>query len=374
MRTWAALLVLLAPFVAHAAARCDAVPVLAADTREALRGVEDIVIDREARIAYLSSTDRWTVEAEIGGPQARTTQGGLYALPLGAADRPLIAKPLTRAFAAGTDFHPHGIDLFIGPDGARTLFAVNHRFLHERDGWHTEQAVEIFDVADAGLVHRLSVRHPFITSPNDAVALGPDSFLVTNDHGGDTAIERMAEDVVGRGLGNVVRVDPARPADERVRLVAGGIAFANGIALSADRRIAYVAASRDKALLAFDLTSAAQKPRTIPLPLGPDNLSWGPDGRLYVAGHPDLLRFALYATTANGRFGLRKAPSQVIRLDPAATNAATTIEMLWSDDGTVLSASSVAAATSDLMLVGTVFADRIGVCRLVDDPVRRARR
>jgi arylesterase/paraoxonase len=374
MRTLAALLVLVAPLAARAAASCDAVPVLAADTREVLRGVEDIVIDRDVGIAYLSAYDRWAVEAEVGGPQARTAQGGLYALPLGQTDRPLVAKPLTRDFASANDFHPHGIDLFIAANGARTLFAVNHHFLHEGDGWRTEHTVEVFDVGDAGLTHRLSVTHPFITSPNDLVAVGADAFFVTNDHGGGTALARMVEDVTGRGLGNVVQVDPGRPAAERVRLVAGGIAFANGIALSPDRRTLYVAAARDKALLAFNLASPTQKPRTIPLPLGPDNLSWAPDGTLYVAGHPDLVRFALYAKTANARFGVRKSPSQVIRLDPAAADAASTIESVWRDDGATLSAATVAAVAGNVMLIGTVYADRIGVCRLADDSDRHARR
>jgi arylesterase/paraoxonase len=334
--------------------------------------VEDIVIDRDARVAYLSATDRWTVDREVGGPHARTTQGGIYALPLAASDSPLLARPLTRDFAAGTDFHPHGIDLEIAPSGARTLLAVNHRFLHERDGWRSEQAVEIFDVRYPSLVHRASVLHPFFSSPNDLVAAGPDAFFVTNDHGDGNALERAVEDVTGRGLGNVVHVDLSRPPAERARVVATGISFANGIALSPDRRVLYVAAARDKALLAIELNRPRATPGTIPLPLGPDNLSWGPEGKLYIAGHPDLLRFALYATTATLRWGLRTAPSQVIRLEPAAPDPKATIETVWRNDGSTLSASTVAAVAGDLMLVGTVHSDRIGVCRLNEERVRRA--
>jgi arylesterase/paraoxonase len=352
------------PAAASAAARCEAVPVFAADTREALRGIEDIVIDRAAGIAYLSATDRWAVEKEVGGPLARTTQGGLYALALQAADRPLLARPLTRDFAAATDFHPHGIDLYMAPSGARTLFAVNHRYLHGRDGWRTEQAIEIFDVGEAGLTHRVSVIHPFISSPNDVVAVGRDEFYVTNDHGDGGALSRAIEDLTGRGLGTVVRVDLARPPADRVRVVATGIAYANGIALSPDRSRLYVAASRDKAIETFPLLHAGRPGGTIPLPLGPDNLSWGTDGKLYVAGHPDLLRFALYAETANLSWGLHTAPSEVIRLDPAADDPAATVETVWRDDGETLSASTVAAVAGDLMLVGTVYGDRIGVCRL----------
>jgi arylesterase/paraoxonase len=229
MRALAFLLAVFLPLAAQAAVTCDAIPVLAADTREALRGVEDIVIDRDARVVYLSATDRWTVEREVGGPQERTTQGGLYALPLATSDRPLLARPLTRDFAAGTDFHPHGIDLDIAQSGARTLFAVNHRFLHERDGWRTEHAVEIFDVREAALVHRASVLHPFLSSPNDLAAAGSNAFFVTNDHGDGNALERAVEDVTGRGRGDIVHVDLTRTPTERVRIVASGITYANGI-------------------------------------------------------------------------------------------------------------------------------------------------
>jgi arylesterase / paraoxonase len=374
MRALAFLLAALAPLAARAAATCEAVPVLATDTRQALRGVEDIVIDRDARLVYLSATDRWAVDREIGGPLARTTQGGLYALPLPASERPLVARSLTRDFAAGTDFHPHGIDLYVAPNGARTLFAVNHRFLHERNGWRTENAVEIFDVAGTSLVHRASVTHPFLSSPNDLVAVGPRAFFVTNDHGDGNVFERAVEDVTGRGLGNVVHVDLSRPPSERVRVVAAGVAYANGIAISPDRRMLDVAASRDKALVVIELAPSGGAPHTIPLPLGPDNLSWGPDGRLYIAGHPDLVRFALYAKTANRRWGLRTAPSQVIRIDPVAPDPKSTIESVWRDDGATLSASTVAAVAGRLMLVGTVYGDRIGVCRLNEEPVRRAAR
>jgi arylesterase/paraoxonase len=352
----------------HAAANCDAVPVLAADTRQALRGVEDIAIDRTARIAYLSATDRWAVEDELGGPLARTTQGGLYALTLEAQERPLLARPLTRDFTAHTDFHPHGIDLYIAPSGARTLFAVNHRFLHGPDGWRTEQAVEIFDVGEAGLVHRASVIHPFISSPNDVAAAGPDAFYVTNDHGNGGALARAVEDLTGRGLGSVVHVDLARPPAERVRMIATGIAYANGVALSSDHGTIYVAASRDKALLAYDTFHPERAPRTIPLPLGPDNLSWGDDGRMYIAGHPDLLRFALYAKTAPFAWGLHVAPSAAVRISPTESDPAATVESVWHDDGHRLSASTVAAVAGPLMLVGTVYGDRIGVCRLAADP------
>jgi len=366
---WTLLLIVFgtAPALAEAA-QCDAVPVLAADTQEALRGVEDIVIDRVAGVAYLSAYDRLTVENEIGGTVARTTQGGVYALPLAAlrdgAPTRLIAAPLTRAFSAETDFHPHGIDLYVAPSGERSLFVINHRFIHADGEWSEASTVEIFDVRGRTLVHRMTVSHPFISTPNDLVANGSSSFFVTNDHGYGDGIERIVEDVFGRGLGSVVYVDLARPPAQQVQTLLSGIAFANGIALSPDRRFLYVASSRDKMMLTYEVLRPTLPPRKTSLDFGPDNLSWGHDGKLYIAGHPSLIRFGLYAKTSYWRWGVHSSPSEVIRLDPTAPDPVATIEPVFEDDGKRLSGASVAAAGDGFVLVGTVLADRIGLCRL----------
>jgi arylesterase/paraoxonase len=356
-------LALLSPAIAQAAS-CDVAQVLAADTREALRGIEDIAIDREAGIAYLSAFDRWVVDSEVGGPILRTSQGGLYALRLAdLAEAPtsrLVATPLTRGFAAETDFHPHGIDLYSAPTGGRTIFAVNHRFLRDPRGrWREENTIEIFDVRASALAHRASIAHPLIVTPNDVAAAGANAFYVTNDHGEAGGLGRIMEDVFSRGLGNVVHVDLSRPPAEQVRIAVAGISFPNGIALSADRRFVHIAASRDKAILTYDVLRPTLAPKKIPLAFGPDNLSWGPDGKLYVAGQPNLMRFALYAKTALWRWGVRTAPSAAARIDASGN-----VEPMFEDDGQKLSGASAAAATDRLMLIGAVFADKIGVCRL----------
>ena len=37
-----------------------------------------------------------------------------------------MVAPVNLTPDAGTDFRPHGISLFVGPDGRATLFVVNH--------------------------------------------------------------------------------------------------------------------------------------------------------------------------------------------------------------------------------------------------------
>jgi hypothetical protein len=345
--------------------------VAAADGSGILRGVEDIAVDRKNGRAYLSAADRWN------GRRAteRLAPDGIYAVSLAAlADgdpQRVEAAALTASFAKDNPFHPHGIDTFVGPDGgAEVLFAVNHRPA-PASGGDPETTVEIFDVVGQDLVHRATVRDKLLTSPNDLAAAGRRSFYLANSYGSAGAFDQIVENLTGRGRGSVVHYDAASPAGPRMQPVAERISFANGIALSKDRARLYVASSRAKELLVYNLggEAAAAEPRRepdarIPLPFGPDNLDWGPDGKLYVGGHPDLIRFAIFAYSGAWPVGLRTSPSQVSRLDTQAPKPEATIESLYADDGERLSASSVGVAANGLLLIGTVFADRIGVCRL----------
>jgi arylesterase / paraoxonase len=341
-----------------AAARdCVHVAVTAGEGGAPLMGVEDIVIDRAGAVAYLSVDDRRKVADEIADGAPHLTQGGIYALSVAALSglpARAAAVPLTEGFRA--DFHPHGIDLYEGPDGA-TLFAVNHRVRPA-----SEHTVEIFDLAVGTLAHRETLRSALLVSPNDLAADGRRAFYLTNDHGATSALGRAIEDVTGRGRGDVVRYDGTAAPGARFRVIATGIAFANGIALDRARRKLYIASSRDEAVLEYDLARGGfprtAPDRAIPVGIGPDNLSLAPDGALIVAGHPSLLRFVLYALTGGWRFGVRTAPSAVLRLAGGA------ITPLYGDDGDRLSASTVGVVAGGLLLVGSVFDSGIVACRL----------
>jgi len=144
----------------HFAGTCEALPLEGSG--------EDILIDRERGIAYLSLLDRKSVV------QGKDVQGTVARIDLNV--RPFTA---VNALATRPDaFRPHGMSLYVGPDGQRRLFVINHG---QKRGVDPE-AVEIFaEGAPGQYVHLESIRGDELYSPNDVVAVGPRQFYVAND-------------------------------------------------------------------------------------------------------------------------------------------------------------------------------------------------
>lgn len=299
-------------------------------------GTEDVTIDEDAGIAFVSADDRRATAA--GNP----VQGGVYALRLDGTDR--VSKVSPDSFG---EFHPHGISLWRGPDGAKRLFAINHTI---RDG----HKVEIFDVGFGGaLLHVDTISFPEMSSPNDILGVGPRSFYVTNDRGfKDTALE-TAESYLALPAASLAYYDGQSGV-----IAVKGLTFANGVNMSADGLTVYVSEflRRRIAVYSRDLeTGKLSLLRRYPVNTGPDNIEVGPDGALWVGGHSKVFEFVKHAEDASAI-----APSHVIRINPATGE---TEDVLIDISGT-LNGSSVGAATSDTLVVGAVFDDHVLVCPL----------
>jgi arylesterase/paraoxonase len=136
-------------------------------------GAEDMQWDRRSKTLYASASDRW---ARMAGKAS--SRDGIYAMT------PARGGGFAKLAGSGHDFHPHGMSLYRGPNGALTLMAIN-RPLPDHPA-----SVEIFDVDESGaapvLRHRKTVTGGLLQSPNDLVAVGPDRFYLTNDHGSAT--------------------------------------------------------------------------------------------------------------------------------------------------------------------------------------------
>lgn len=346
---------------------CRPVPVVTADAGIPVVGMEDIAIDAEHGVAYLSAYDRGRSRAAAKAADPAAT--GILRLSLDAIDRdpdgrtPLRVENLSREWEGAATFRPHGISLFRDDEGGRTLFVVNHR--DEAGGG--AKAIEVFDIDGERLVHRGAagtIEDAGLCSPNDIAALDHERFLVTLDRGGCSRWQRLAEDVLSLPRAGVAYYD-----GNTLKPVADGILFANGIVTGSSDSDAsagkvFVAATREKAIRVYDaaaLLSATAPLREplmrLPLDSGPDNLSWGPDGRLIAAVHPDLFRLALFL---KGLFGVSAAPSRLVALEPAGLDSEP--EILFEDDGLRLSAATVGVVEDGRLLIGSVAGDRLGVC------------
>lgn len=299
-------------------------------------GTEDVTFDRASGLAYVSADDRRASWEGEEGP------GGIWRLdPADPSSLELVTVD------APADFHPHGISLWTGPDGARRLFVVSH----PNDG---REVVEIFDIAaDGALAHAESVSFPEMYSPNDLVAVGPDSFYVTNDQRHEGGFMGLLESYFAVPMTSLAYYD-----GESGRTVVSGLSYANGVNVSADGRHVYVAEILRRAVGVYERDPETAELRRIArhgVGTAPDNIEIGPEGDLWIGAHPRIFDFVAHAEDEN-----QIAPSHVVRLDPETGEVETVLVSL---DGE-LSASASAAVHDGRLLVGAVFDGHILSCPL----------
>jgi len=290
-------------------------------------GAEDLTIHPRTGVVYLSSCNRRAVFA--GGP----AHGAIFAYDLKAPG----ARPVNLTPEAGPDFCPHGISLYVAPDGASTLFVIVHT--------RGRSTIEIYDAAATALTHRATLSDPLLVAPNDLLAASPTQLYVTNDHRYAAGFMRTVEDYTRRPWANVVLWDGHgfREAADRMRL-------ANGINMSPDGTTVYVAATIGQAIREYDRNPASGALRyrdEIPVGTGVDNIETAADGSLWIGAHPQLL-------TLVGYMGGRKpqAPSQILHVTPRAGGG--DVEEAYLDLGDHLSAASVGAVYERHLLIGPI--------------------
>lgn len=301
-------------------------------------GPEDLTIHPRTGVAYISSCDRFALE------RGESPRGAIYAYALDAPS----PSPVNLTSAELTDSCPHGISLWVDPDGRDRLFAIVHRGeLH---------SIEVYDLEGDRLVHRESLSDPLLVSPNDLVAVGRDALYVTNDHGWPPGFARTLEEWLRLPLATVVRWDGARFSK-----AVSGVRVANGIQASADGRTVFVAGSLDRGVRVYDrdATSGALTHREdVALDTVPDNVELDAEGGLWIGAHPKVLELVEYR---NGR--APRAPSQVIRASRTG-GGGWDVEEILLDSGEKLSASSVAAVRGRRLLVGGIYEPRFLDCEL----------
>ncbi len=311
-------------------------------------GAEDMVMDRAKGLVYLSSYDRRVASR---GPVA----GAIYRFslqdPVGTLTD-ITPSTLER-------FAPHGLSLYTAPDGAQTLFVVNHAMSwnESTDLFGRGQVVEVLTlVPGEAAQHRKTVSDLAFFSLNDVEAVDESRFYVTNDHGSQPGFARLLEDYALLGRASVVYFDGAAATT-----VADGLTYANGLRLSPDGGMLYVAETTGRALSLFSVeraTGALKLSSRIPFELGLDNIDIDVTGTLWVTGHPKLFDFLAHAADP-----ARLSPSQVVtvRLPPGD---APEIQTRFLDKGALLSGSSIALADQGKLMIGSVFESDFLVCDL----------
>ncbi|MEM8497989.1 MAG: hypothetical protein AAF542_08190 [Pseudomonadota bacterium] len=301
-------------------------------------GSEDITIDRRQKVAFISAANgRAALQHYQDGTASALENGDIWLLDLSEKD----GQPYPLNVDIDGRFHPHGIDLLTLDNGQRELYVVNHPFREQHE-------ILIFDVGDN---HRLSfrqrVKYPELISPNDITTLQQGQFLVTNDHGSpQTSFMARVEEYLGLSRSSVTYYDGSQGS-----FVIKGLKSANGITLSADQKMLYVAEAIGRKIKRFERGQSVREwllVEELSVGTAVDNLEWRAEGSLLAGTHPKLFDFLGHAANVE-----HLSPSQVIEID--VRNSPMTFQNVYMNDGEELSGSSVATSYEGQLLIGAVF-------------------
>lgn len=319
-------------------------------------GPEDLEIDPATGLAFVSSHDRLT---DFADPDANV-RGDIFVLDLG--QDALVPVSLTDDVSSmPKDFKPHGISLYGDGSARMTMMVVSHPASGE--------TIEIFDVqiseGDGGrpvarLDHRKSVTDALFTSPNDIVAVGHDTFYVTNDHAYRPGFKRFIEDYFQLDRATVVYYD-----GEKVSVAADGLTYPNGIGVSPDGRQIYVAETVDQSLRFYDRnteTGQLELRSQVPIRSGLDNIDVSESGAIWIGSHPKILQVAKHLEG-----GTALSPSEVIRVEMNEDGPGGRVDRIYLDLGGEISGSSVAAVHEGRMLIGQIVGDFVLACYVRHD-------
>lgn len=315
----------------HFAGRCDSLPLDGS--------AEDITVDRERGLAYISFMDR---AALIRGEAAQGTvmRIDLNRLPLVPEDA-LLDRP--------AHLRTHGLSLYISPEGQRSLFVINHPANRGTE----PELVEVFDeVAPGQFRHRGTFSDPLFNSPNDLAAVGPRQFYVAND--------KVLKGGLAAGLQQLgIGASPLTYFDgESARVVIDDIASGGGINVSAGGGTLYVAETsgqRIRVLQRDPASGAVTETARIAVPTSPDNIDVAADGSLTIGGHANTMKLIMHFIKG------APAPSQVLRVIPDNGDQAA-VEEIYLNAGDEIPASSVGVTYGTKLLIGSITAKQLLVC------------
>jgi arylesterase/paraoxonase len=296
----------------------------------ALPGAEDIIVSRLDSFAIISSTAGRTL------PRTKDQVGGLYFLDL----KNNNSQPIHLTSDFKKPFAPHGISM-IKIDSIYKVLAISHP--------GNSHFIEVFELNGQVLKHEKTLSHSSMISPNDLVMLDENRFYFTNDHKYTEGIMRLLEDYGGLSVSDVMYFD-----GENYTQVADGIAYANGINLDKKRNLLFVASPRGFLVKVYqkNVDNSLTFIEDIDCKTGVDNIEFDSKGNLWIGSHPNLVHFAEYA-----KGNEEISPSEIIKID-YKEKGNYTLEQIYMEDGSSMSASTVAATFGNLILMGNVMDDK----------------
>ena len=301
-------------------------------------GPEDLAIDRESGILYISSHER----------REKNKTGFLYTLDIKKDSK----IPLKIETNYPDKFAPHGIFL-ANVSGVKKLYVISHPKLIGG----SEHTIEIFKIEKDKLIFEATLKNELLLSPNDLFVTQDGKIFVSNDV------------PAGMGLGQIFHVllrlnsSPISYYNGKDwSLLNEKTAFGNGILIKKENgkdylyRSSHVYESVLKYELSYPNTGAPElKPvKKIELGSGPDNLEEEEIGSILVATHKSNMRFMGHAGNKE-----KTSPTQIFRIFADGTT-----KEIYANDGEEISAASTGLSYKNKLFISQVFDPFILSCNL----------
>lgn len=324
----------------HAFLDVEPVPVEDCEVIGDFTGSEDIEIDYETGIAYVSSFDF------RGSSLGEQVNGEIYMFNPGDPIGSLKVATKTRPEILNI----HGLSLYNKPEGGKQLYLINHNPEGEK--------VEVFDLVDGGmLVHKETITGPGLVSPNDLVVVGERQFYFSNDDSTRDLTRRMLHHLFGGVAGDITFFDGSE-----FQVVYEVDGMANGITTSRDGQ--QVFAVNMHAMEVYALARQADNSLKLvekqQLDFPVDNLNLDREGNLWGAGQGSFLDAML-----NLLYPERLSASQVVRIK-LAQGKMLPAEKIYANLGDQYASSSVVATYGNRFFLGSFVGRGILGCTLPD--------
>lgn len=306
-----------------------------------LTNAEDLV--RLAGTPWVVATEKHTgAESSLPGAlrAVRIDSHAVQELYPGTMPR---SDPDRRSFAncpgpPGPSFNSHGLNVRVLGRGQYRLYVVNHG---------GRESIEVFDLSADG--RHVSARWRGCAVSPDGIVLNAVAPLSGE---GFVATSTRAPPADGGLAGAVMTWRPA----EGWRRIRNLVANDNGIEVSSDGRWVFVAGFDEMTINRFALDTGMAQRVTLHVDFGPDNIRWGDDGALYVAGST----IASYAAAVEcGLKPVCDAAYTVLRVDPDTMHG----EVVMQRPGIpgVFGAATTALKIGDTIWSGSFRGDRVAV-------------
>ncbi|UID83766.1 arylesterase [Leptospira interrogans] len=294
---------------------------------EGLPGPEDLAIDREEKILYISSHER----------RIKNQTGKIFKIDL----KNPSATPEEILVKYPSEFRPHGISLLKTKNTYR-LYVISHPEFFKI---HT---IEIFERKGKEWFHVGTLTDPLLTNPNDLSVVSENEIYLSNDHGKGNILRYLWDD-----LFQIKRSEISYYDGKTWSNLGNPLSFGNGILYTKDSQgneFLYRSGYMDQSVFQFQIRREQGKPilgkpKRILINFGPDNLEIDSKGRIFAVTHGSGYQFLRHI--GNPEY---LSPTIVFRISSDGT-----FQEVFANSGDLISAGSTTIPFEGRLYIAQVF-------------------